>query len=153
MSKYDIFEDFMQNVINEADDFCCRHYRCSLASYYHVTDNTVSMVGTILKNGWWLLPCLVALLVMGKFGFGAALFAFCAAGPGLIIVGLLAGFGGIAAIRYLYKERIFPIAVKKTGDEFRAEFERHVNDKYYIDLLTQSAVNYLISLSQEKFSN
>lgn len=149
MSKYDDFGEFMNNVIKEADVLCQRRYGCSLAESYHVSENTTSMIGIILRNGWWLLPCLVALLVLGKFGFLASLLVFCASGAGLVIVGLLAGFGGIAAIRYLYKERVFPIAVKEVGDKYRAQFEAHKNNREYINDLTARAVEDLIFKSKE----
>lgn len=149
MSKYDKFGEFMQNVINEANKECYRAYQCSITDLYRVSERTRDMIEIILKNGWWLLPCLVAILLLGKIGFLTALVAFCAAGAGLLIVGLLAGFGGIAAIRYLYKERVFPIAVKKTGDVFRDEFERHINDIEYIDKLTYRTVQDLISRARK----
>lgn len=145
MSKYNKFEDFMQAVINDADSVCRSRYGKSLADAYDVNTSIVKMVKTIIENGWWVFVALVAILVLGPFAFGASLLAFVATPPGIIIVGALTIFGGVGAIRLLYKNRILPIAVKETGERYKEDFNRHINDYSYIDNLIKTASNTLVS--------
>lgn len=145
MSKYNKFEDFMQAVINDADSTCRSRYGKSLADAYDVNTSIVKMVKTVIENGWWVFMALVAILVLGPFAFGASLLAFVATPPGIIIVGALTIFGGVGAIRLLYKNRILPIAVKETGERYKDDFNRHINDYSYIDSLIKTASNTLVN--------
>jgi len=145
MSKYNKFEDFMQSVINDADSKCRSRYGKSLADAYDVNTSIVKMILAIISNGWWVFVALVAILVLGPFAFGASLLTFVATPPGMIIVGALTIFGGIGAIKMLYKNRILPIAVKETGEMYKDEFNRHINDYSYIDTLLKRASDTLVS--------
>lgn len=150
MSKYNKFEDFMQAVINEADSKCRTRFGKSLADAYQVNMTTVSSILKIIDSGWWVFVALVAILVLGPLGFGAALLAFVSTPAGMIVVGILAAGGGIAAIRVIYKNRVLPIAVKETGEMYKNEFERHINETSYIDNLIYRASDTLISKSTGK---
>lgn len=145
MSKYNKFEDFMQSVINEADNKCKRRYGKSLADAYNVTAIIVKMVKAIVDAGWWAFLALAALLALGQFGFLAGLAAFVTTPAGILIVGAIAIFGGVKAIRELYKNRILPLAVKKTGEYYKSEFENHKDQISYIDSLIDRASDHLLS--------
>lgn len=147
MSKYNKFEDFMQSVINEADRKCKARFGESLADAYKVNMDTVIAILKIIDKGWWVFVALVAILILGPFGFGAALATFITTPAGMIVVGTLAVGGGVAAIRTIYKNRVLPIAVKKTGDMYKTDFENHINQNYYIDSLIDRASDTLISKS------
>lgn len=147
MSKYDKFEDFMQSVINEADSKCRSRFDQSLADAYRVNMATVTAVLKIIDSGWWVFAALVAILVLGPLGFGAALAAFVSTPAGMIVVGVLAVGGGVAAIRTIYKNRVLPIAVKETGEKYKSDFENHINQYSYIDSLIERAADTLISKS------
>lgn len=147
MSKYNKFEDFMQSVINEADRKCKVRFGKSLADAYDVNMTTVTSMLKIINSGWWVFVALVAILVLGPLGFGAALAAFVATPAGAIVVGVLAVGGGVAAIRTIYKNRVLPIAVKNTGEMYKSDFESHINQTSYIDSLIDRASDTLISKS------
>lgn len=144
MSKYNSFEDFMQSVINEADRKCRSRYGKSLTEAFHVAANTSTIVKAIIEKGWWVLVALVAILVLGPFGFAAAIVAFCATPAGIIVLAILAalGFGGIAV---LYKNRVLPIVVKEVGEYYKSEFNNHRNESYYIDSLIDRASDKLLN--------
>ena len=145
MSKYSNFEEFMQAVINEADNKCQLRYDHSLAEVYKVNITTVATILKIIGKGWWVLVALVAILILGPLGFSVAVVAFVTTPAGLIIVGLLAVGGGVAAIKTIYKNRVLPIAVKETGDIYKSDFENHINQYSYIDSLINQASETLIS--------
>ena len=144
MSKYDKFEDFMQTVINEADAKCQAEYNKTLAEAYDVSQVITTMVKMVISGGWWVFIALAALLTLGPFGFGAALLAFVANPVGMIVCGALAAFGGIAAVRTLYKNKVLPLAVKATGEMYKADFEQHINHYSYIDNLIEKATTTLL---------
>lgn len=151
MSKYDRFEDFMQTVINEADSKCQRRHHVSLAYAYESDASIVTMISKIIDNGWYLLIALTAILVLGPLAFGVAVGAFVLTPPGMIIVGLLTVFGGIAAVRVLYKNRSLPLAVKSIGTEYEDRFKSHVNDRQYIDRLIDQASDALLRKASRSY--
>lgn len=145
MSKYNKFEDFMQSVINEADSKCQSRYHKSLTDAYSVSASITRMVKVIIDCGWWVFVAIVALLVLGPFAFAAASVSFVATPVGAIAVGALAVFGGVGALKILYKNRILPIAVKETGEIYKSDFNAHINDVTYIDNLISRASETLLS--------
>ena len=145
MSKYNKFEDFMQEVINVADSKCHRQYHKSLAEAYDVDMSITNMIKAIIGHGWWIFAAIVGLLVLGPIAFGTTLIAFVHTPPGIIAVGVLAIFGGVAAIRTMYKNKVLPIAVRDTGKKYKEEYYKHIGDNTYIDRLVDSASDYLLS--------
>lgn len=143
MSKYDRFEDFMQTVINEADRKCRSRHGQSLTEAFKVGTNTVTVIKAVINKGWWVLLALVALLALSGWGFAAAVVAFCSTPAGIIVIAILAGLG-IGGIRVLYKERVLPIAVKETGEQYKSEFNNHKGQSTYLDGLVDKASNTLI---------
>ena len=144
MSKYNKFEDFMEEVVNEADNKCRRRYGKSLSEAYAVEATIINMMFAIIRHGWWLFVALVALFGLGTIAFGAALLAFVNTPPGIIIVGLLAVTGGVTAIRIMYKNKVLPMAVRDTGNDYKEEFENHIGNETYIDRLIDRASDDLL---------
>lgn len=145
MSKYNKFEDFMQSVINEADSKCQNQYGKSLTDAYSVSASITRMVKAIIDCGWWVFLALVAILVLGPVAFAAASVTFAATPIGAIAIGALAIFGGVGALRVLYRNRILPIAVKETGEMYKSDFNSHINEVSYIDNLISRASDTLLS--------
>lgn len=145
MSKYDKFEDFMQAVINEADNKCQRRYSKSLADAYDVNVSIMRMISILLSNGWGIFLTVVALLILGPFAFGVTLTTFIVTPVGIVVVGALAVVGGITALRTLYRNRVLPIAIKETGQRYREQFNNHINEYSYIDTLLEQASDCLLS--------
>lgn len=134
----------MQTVINEADRKCRKRRGESLTDAFCVHIKTAQIVKDIIDKGWWVLVALVGILSLGVFGFGAALVAFCSTPAGIIVLAVLGGTG-IVGIRELYKNRILPKAVKSTGDLYKDEFDRHINEVSYIDSMVDRASDNLLS--------
>lgn len=145
MSKYNKFEDFMQAVINEADNKCQHRYSKSLTDAYDVNISIMKMINILISNGWGIFIAVVALLVLGPFAFGLALTTFIVTPIGMLVVGALAVFGGVTAIRTLYRNRVLPIAIKETGQKYKDKFNNHINEHPYIDSLLEQAADYLLS--------
>ncbi len=143
MSKYNRFEDFMQSVINEADRKCRSRRGVSLADAYKVGYQTKDLTLAIIEKGWWVLVALCVLLGMGSIAFGVSLAAFLLTPAGVIIGAILVAAGGLSA-RYLYKNRKLPLAVKSTGELYKDEFSRHMNETYYIDSMINRASDTLL---------
>lgn len=144
MSKYNRFEDFMQTVINEADRKCRIRRGVSLTEAFKVHVKTADLIKSIIDEGWWVLVALVGLFSLGAWAFGAAVVAFCSTPAGIIVLAILGG-AGIAGVRELYKNRILPKAVKSTGDLYKDEFNRHIDEVSYIDSMVNRASDNLLS--------
>lgn len=143
MSKYNRFEDFMQEVINESDQKCRSRYGKSLTEAFKVGTNTATVIKAIIDKGWWVLIALAAILCLSGWGFAAAVAAFSVSPAGLIVLAVLAAFG-FGGIKTLYKERVLPLAVKETGSQYKSEFENHLNETSYIDRLIDRASDTLL---------
>ncbi len=144
MSKYDKFEEFMDAVINEADSLSRKQYGRSLTETYQVGETILSITKALMSNGWYVFIAVVALLLLGKLAFIMALGTFLLSPVGIVVLGALIAFGGKSALKLLYTARRFPIAVKEVGEAFKADFEQHVNDNFYIDAKISQAAQVLI---------
>ena len=151
MSKYNNFEDFMQSVLNEADSKCRQQKGVSLSDAYNAPGTIQDMILLVIKKGWWVFVALVAILALGPLAFAAALVGFGSTGAGTIGLLALACFGGVSAIRLLYKNRILPIAVKETGELYKSDFNAHIGEISYIDDLSNRASDYLLSRATRFF--
>lgn len=144
MSKYNKFEEFMQSVVNEADRKCHARYGKSLSDAYNVSAVITKMIQALIGHGWWVFIGVVAVLALGPIAFGTASLAFFSTPIGIAAVGALAVFGGVSAIRTLYKNRILPMAVKETGEYYKSDYNAHINNISYIDDLEQKASDMLL---------
>ena len=140
----------MQTVINEADALCRSIYEKSLADAYNVDQKSVDITLAIIKAGWYAFIALVALFGLGGFLFGAAIIAFIANPIGIAVSLALAAFGGVAAAKHLYKNKVLPQAVKATGEMYKSDFENHINDYAYIDSLIVKASQTLLEKATNK---
>lgn len=144
MSKYDNFETFITNVVEKADLKCRDLYGKELTQAYGVSTSVYGMLLAIIPKGWSLFLALIALLALGPLAFTTALIGFTVSPIGIVIVVTLAVFGGVKAIRVLYKNRILPMAIKETGEYFKEDFKSHINERNYIDRLIEVAADRLL---------
>ena len=145
MSKYYNFEDFMQSVINEADRKCIRRYSKSLSDAYDVNASIMKMMKVLIEHGWTLFIAIASLLILGPFAFGAACLTFASTPIGIVAIGALAVFGGVSALKTLYKNKVLPLSVKETGEKYKSEFNSHIGQESYIDSLIDRASDDLIN--------
>ena len=145
MSKYNNFESFVTSVIEESNNKCRTRFNYSLAEAYQAPSSVFQMVLKIVPKGWSFFLALIALLALGPIAFALSLTAFTLSPMGIVVIAALAVFGGIEAIRILYKNRILPMAIKDMGEEYKYRFQTHINDMSYIDNLINEASEFLIS--------
>ena len=150
MSRYDKFEDFMQDVIKSADEQCRAEYGQTLAEAYNVSASIITITEALIASGWWVFLAVAVLLAMGSLGFAATLVTFVLTPVGVIVLGVLAVFGGMAAMKHLYRSRVLPLAVKNTGEMYKEEFYRHLGDQPYIDCLIKKAACTLLAAALKK---
>lgn len=144
MSKYDNFETFVTTVVDEANSKCRSRYGKSLTDIYEVSDSIYSMIMSIIPKGWHVFLALVLLIAMGPIAFAASLIGFSVTPIGIIVLTALAAFGGVTAIKILYRNRILPMAIKDMGEKFKDRFNSHINECGYIDNMIDEASDYLI---------
>lgn len=144
MNRYDNFEVFMTNVVEVADRKCQNLHGKKLTEAYGVSTKVYSMLLVVISKGWSLFLALVALLTLGPIAFTTSLVSFTVSPLGLAIVIALATFGGVKAVRVLYRNRILPMAIKETGEYFKNNFKSHINERNYIDNLVEVAAEQLL---------
>ena len=145
MSKYYNFEDFMQSVINEADQKCIRRYSKSLSDAYDVNASIIKMIKALIEHGWTLFIAIASLLILGPIAFGAACLTFASTPIGIVAIGVLAVFGGVSALRALYRNKVLPLSVKETGEKYKSEFNNHKGEEIFINSLIDRASDYLVN--------
>lgn len=148
-TKYNSFEKFIVAVIDAAEDKCRKYYGNTLTGLFRVPINTLEMIIKIISLSWWAFIALVSLLLLGPLTFALSLLGFASSPIGIIIISLLAMYGGITAIKFLYRNKVLPISVKDTGERFKKEFESHIDDIPYIDSLIDRASDFLLSKTKK----
>ena len=145
MSKYNDFEDFMHAVIDCADYKSKSRYGKSIYEAYGVTEKVLAITLTIIDSGWGKFLAVATLLALGPFAFGAAFLAFIGNPIGITLGLVLAAYGGVKVIKYLYDNRKLPLAIKNTGESYKSSFENRKGNIPEIDQLIHEASEYLIN--------
>ena len=85
------------------------------------------------------------MLILGPIAFGAACLTFASTPIGIVAIGVLAVFGGVTALRALYRNKVLPLSVKETGEKYKSEFNNHKGEEIYINSLIDRASDYLVN--------
>lgn len=150
MSKYDRFEDFMLEVVNRADEKCKSRKGVSLNDLYKVKHaNVLKIILVLISHGWTVFLAVVALLVLGPWAFGVSLAAFMTTPVGWVVAAALALLGGAAAIKALYQNRKLPLAIKETGEKYKARFKSNINNVTVVNSLLDDASDYLLKIAED----
>ena len=144
MSKYCNFEKFMQSVIECADYKSQRRLGKRLYELYGVTEKSYDITKLILNSGWTKFKVVATMLSLDPVAFATALVAFMTNPIGIGLKVVLAIYGGIKAIRYLYDNRSLTIAIKKTGDSYKSSFDNNRENIIFIDQLIDDASENLV---------
>ena len=139
--KYTEYNEFVIAVIKKAAGKC--QYE-AIQKLFRYVSNLLDIIYAILGVGWVAFLAVCALLVLAPIAFAIALVAFVGAGIGLVIVGVLAIWGGAAAIKVLYKYKFVPLSIKEIGEKYKDDFDAHKGDITYIDKLIEKAADELI---------
>lgn len=152
MSKYNNYGQFMIAVIEEADNKCGVRFMSTLLQAFKLPDsakNLLQIIYSIINIGWPAFVAVCGLLILGPIAFAAALIAFVAGGVGAVIIAALAIYGGIQAIKLLYKNKVAPLAIYEVGKKYKSRFDIHIDEVSYIDNLIDEASDDLIRLARE----
>lgn len=143
MSRYYSFNDFMTDVINEADELALKRNDRHLEDLFRVSHSTTQAVISLIENGGWaVFIAVAALFAFGSFGIIGAIIAFLVTPVGLIVAAIL-GVSAAAVIRQMYKDRVLPNAVKSVGEEFKDRWENADGNRTTIDHLWRAAAESL----------
>lgn len=146
MSKYNNYGQFMIAVLEDVDRKCHNNYYGSSLKLFGLNDQIVLLIiTTILNVGWPAFVAVCGLLILGPIAFVAALTAFSIGGIGVIVIAALAIYGGVQAIKLLYKYKSTPLAIYEVGKNYKYEFDKHKGDSLYIDNLIDRASNDIIA--------
>lgn len=144
MSRYYSYNDFMNDVIGEADRISNEKKGYGLEELYHVKINTINAITSLISKDWTVFAAVVILLGVGPLLLGISIATFLTTPIGLAVAAVLGG-GTVAIITQMYKDRVLPQNVKKIGEKYKPEWSRIEGNRVKIDLLTQQAAMELYS--------
>lgn len=134
MSRYYSFNDFMTDVIKEADTVCRRKDNMGLEDLYNVSFMTLLSTQNLISVGWYVFIAVVALIGLGWLGLIVSIPVFLTTPIGAIVLGVL-GIGAVATIKTMYHDRALPEAVKAVGEEYKPKWESADGNNSKIDTL------------------
>ena len=145
MSRYYSFNDYMNDVIREANSECQQLHHCQLHEYAEVSARTFEgMIRLIAKN--WRFFAAVTGFIKGHTGtiITAGLIAIFLGTPiGLLIAAVL-GISAAAVIREMFTDKMLTPAVQETGQRFKGRWEELEGERQAIDNLVREAADYLL---------
>lgn len=142
MSRYYSFNDFMNDVIEEADKISESRSGCGLEELYHVKVKTYEAVRRLISKDWFVFIAFVVLLAVGPIGLGLAIAGFLTTPVGLVVVAVL-GAGSVATIKQMYKDRILPQTVRKIGEKYKSRWKQEEGNRTKIDGMVNEAAEEL----------
>lgn len=142
MSRYYSFNDFMNDVIEEANKISESGSGCGLEELYHVKLKTYKAIRMLISEGWGIFIAVVVLLAMGPLGLGLAIAGFLTTPPGLVVAAVL-GVGSVATIKQMYKDRILPQTVRKIGEGYKTRWNQNEGNRIRIDNMVKEAAEEL----------
>lgn len=143
MSRYYSFNDFMNDVLDRANEVCQAQHQVSLEDYYKVSKQTMRTIRKLISSGWYVFAAVVALFAAGGLGLGVAIVAFLSTPPGMIVAAVL-GVTAVASIRKMYQERVLPNAVRDVGNQYKGKWEMIEGNRSAIDSLVYEAADQLL---------
>lgn len=145
MSRYYSFNDFMNDVLEEADKISVSRSGCGLEELYHVKMRTYEAIKQLIDKDWGVFIAVVVLLAVGPLGLGIAIAGFLATPIGIVVAAVL-GVTSLATIQQMYKDRILPQSVRKIGEKYKIRWQQNEGNHTKID-------NMLIEAAEELYHN
>ena len=142
MSRYYSFNDFMNDVLEKADEISRARKGYGLEELYSVKVQTYQAVKALISHDWFVFLAVVALLVLGPVGFAVAIVSFFTTPVGIAVAAVL-GVGAAATIKQMYQDRILPQSVRKVGEAFKPKWKQSDGNRIKIDLLVDQAAEEL----------
>jgi len=148
MSRYYSYNDFMTNVVDDADHLARSRKGCSLEDLYQVSSKTVQGIRKLLTLDWKVFIAVTALFVLGEFGLIGAITAFLLTPIG-IPVAVLFGAYAVYTIRQMYRDKVLPNAVRAVGEQYRQPWEEAEGNTQKVDFLLEKASEELFARANE----
>ena len=142
MNIYYSFNDFMNQVIQKADDIARQNHNRGLEYLFAVSHDTLDTVTVLIGIGWYAFLAVVGLLLLGWLGFLAALATFMTTPVGIAISAIL-GIGAFAKIKKMYDEKVLPLAIREVGEKYKSRWEAEHPNPVKVDSLLNQAANEL----------
>ena len=135
---YSNFSDFMAEAIHRSEK--------EIMSLRNFENKLTLIVYGLMAKGWKVFFSTVSLLKLGIIAFLAVLSAFIISGVGIVAVAVLAavGFGAYEGMKYLYKNKWYPLAILKVGSVVKSEYESNKYDDSSVSLLMDRTVEMII---------
>lgn len=151
MSKYYSFNDFMDGVIERANQISLAQKSRSLENLFDVNHLTYESTRKLVSYGWAVFVAVVVFLLgMGPVGIALGIAAFLATPVGIVVVMVL-GTGAVVTLRQMYKDRVLPTAVRDIGEKYKPKWHNVEGNVNAIDALSEQAAKELYSRAM-KFS-
>ena len=139
---YYSFNDFMNRIIEKADELAHQNHNRVLAELFNVSLTTYEATTALIGKGWNNFLALANLFKLSYFGFAIALDAFLSTPLGILIITYW-HMRTPGILGTMYKEKIFPLAVYEVGEHYKVCWENADGNPNIIDNLLNEAANDL----------
>ena len=152
MSKYYSFNDFMDGVIERANQISLARNSRSLEDLFDVNHLTYESTRKLVSYGWAVFVAVVVfLLSMGPVGIVLGITAFLATPVGAVVVVVLGG-GAVVALRQMYRDRVLPMAVRDIGEKYKSRWHSEEGNVNAIDALSEQAAEELYRVAVRRMT-
>ena len=133
-NRYNKFEIFMVDVVNEANKVYPLDKLFKIQSN-DILENCIRLI----KVGWWAMLGITSLVCLGPLAIGIATSSFLLSPLGVSIA-IALGSSAYYVIKFFYKYKAIPLAIKDIGNTYKSQWEAADNDQEKIDDLFKLAV-------------
>ncbi len=142
MSRYYSFNDFMNDVIEEADHISKNKKGYGLEELYNVKIDTIVTMKKLILNDWRIFIGVIIFLGTGSAALGISIAVFLTTPIGLIVAAILGG-SAVLMLRQLYIDRALPQNVKEIGEKYKSKWKQNEGNRIKIDNMVYEAAEEL----------
>ena len=142
MSRYYSFNDFMNDVIEEADHISKNKKGYGLEELYNVKIDTIVTMKKLILNDWRIFIGVIVFLGTGSAALGISIAVFLTTPIGLIVAAILGG-SAVLMLRQLYIDRALPQNVKEIGEKYKSKWKQNEGNRTKIDNMVYEAAEEL----------
>ena len=145
MSRYYSFNDYMNDVLMEADERCQQLKDCRLYEFVDVSAKTFEGAKKIIGRNWNHFYVLAEFLASNADKiFIAAMIAIFLSTPVGVVIAAVLGISAVKTIKELSADKLLTPAVRKTGEEYKNKWEELEGEQDAIDDLVKEAAGFLL---------
>lgn len=138
MSRYYSFNDFMNDVLEEADQISKMKSGCGLEELYGVKLVTFEAIQALLSSDWGVFMAVVIVVLTGPAGIALVIARFLRTPMGVLVKAIL-GNETYAKIVQMHNDRLLPQAVKAIGEKYRPKWKQIEGNRIKIDNMLHEA--------------